>query len=93
TSESGKSWLRFTRQLLLLRQQAIVPLLTGAQACQGKVLHTAPGYIAVCWHFAQGTLSLALNVSDRTLPAPELPGNTLFVWPEGAGALTPNSII
>ena len=93
TRDSGKSWLRFTRQLLLLRQQAIVPLLAGAQVCVGKVLHTAPGFLAVRWRFAQGTLSMALNISEHTLPLPELEGKRLFSWPEGVQALEPNSII
>jgi 1,4-alpha-glucan branching enzyme len=81
TTEAGKSWLRFTRELLRLRHLAIVPLLAGSQRCDGHVLHTAPGHIAVSWHFAQGTLSMALNISVRTLPWPDFPGQPQLVWP------------
>ena len=92
-TEEGKSWLRFTRQLLLLRHQAIVPLLANARGGEGEVVHTAPGHFIVRWRFAEGTLSMALNISERTLPAPDLPGNPLFVWPAEATTLPPNSLI
>lgn len=48
-SEEGKAWLTFTRELLLLRQKHIVPLLADARESSGVILQTAPGFIAVSW--------------------------------------------
>lgn len=88
-SEEGKAWLAFTRELLLLRQKHIVPLLSAARESSGTVLQTAPGFIAVSWRFPGGTLSLALNISATTVLLPDLPGKTLFAWPnESTGSLS-----
>ncbi|PUU60435.1 malto-oligosyltrehalose trehalohydrolase [Salmonella enterica] len=93
-SEEGKAWLAFTRELLLLRQKHIVPLLFAARESSGTVLQTAPGFIAVSWHFPGGTLSLALNISATTVLLPDLPGKTLFAWPnESTGSLSQHSLI
>ncbi|EEP5312429.1 malto-oligosyltrehalose synthase [Salmonella enterica] len=75
-SEEGKAWLAFTRELLLLRQKHIVPLLFAARESSGTVLQTAPGFIAVSWHFPGGTLSrrffevtglVGMRVEDKTV--------------------------
>ncbi|EIC3732406.1 DUF3459 domain-containing protein, partial [Salmonella enterica subsp. enterica serovar Richmond] len=93
-SEEGKAWLAFTRELLLLRQKHIVPLLSAARESSGTVLQTAPGFIAVSWRFPEGTLSLALNISATTVLLPDLPGKTLFAWPnESTGSLSQHSLI
>ncbi|EAA5484959.1 hypothetical protein DQD41_04760 [Salmonella enterica subsp. enterica] len=93
-SEEGKAWLAFTRELLLLRQKHIVPLLSAARESSGTVLQTAPGFIAVSWRFPGGTLSLALNISATTVLLPDLPGKTLFAWPnESTGSLSQHSLI
>ncbi|WP_348251043.1 DUF3459 domain-containing protein, partial [Salmonella enterica] len=73
-SEEAKAWLAFTRELLLLCQKHIVPLLSAARECSGTVLQTAPGFIAVSWRFPGGTLSLALIISATTGFLPPLPG-------------------
>lgn len=92
--EPGKSWLQFTRKLLIRRQQFIVPLLATARGGCAEVLHTAPGFVAVSWRFAGGTLSVALNITDSTMPLPELPGSTIFAWPiEVTGILPGNAVI
>ncbi len=91
--KEGKAWLSFTRELLALRQQHIVPLLAAAGGDAGKVVKTAEGFLAVSWAFPQGVLSMALNISEKTLPLPDLPGETLFAWPKAANALPQNSIL
>jgi hypothetical protein len=57
-----------TRELLLLRQQYIVPLLAHATGHNGTVVDTAPGYLAVRWTFPGGTLSMALNLGEQARP-------------------------
>lgn len=92
SSEQGKQWLALTRQLLQLRQQHIVPLLATAQGA-GKVVKTAPGFVAVSWTFREGTLSMALNTGATAQPLPDFPGETIFAWPGTADDLPQNSII
>ncbi|MEB5748332.1 malto-oligosyltrehalose trehalohydrolase [Leclercia adecarboxylata] len=89
----GESWLSFTRHLLQLRQQVIVPLLATARNGGGKVLDLAPGCVAVTWTFPRGTLSLAFNVGGHTEALPDLPGETLFAWPEIHTELRPDTLI
>ncbi|MFG1175544.1 malto-oligosyltrehalose trehalohydrolase [Erwiniaceae bacterium CAU 1747] len=91
--EEGKAWLALVRQLLLLRQQHIVPLIAGAAVATGEVLMTAPGGMAVRWQFAAGTLSLAFNLSENALSLPALPGKTLFAWPAETAQLGHNTMI
>ncbi|QOV66604.1 malto-oligosyltrehalose trehalohydrolase [Citrobacter sp. BDA59-3] len=92
-SAEGKAWLSLTRELLLLRQQYIVPLLAHATGHNGTVVDTAPGYLAVRWTFPGGTLSMALNLGEQARPAPELPGKTLFARPAMTTELPPHSIV
>jgi len=92
-SEEGKRWLKLTRSLLAIRQQHIVPLLATAGGHSGKVLETAEGFVAVSWTFPAGTLSLALNIGEQDRPLPEMPGETLFAWPQPADNLPPNAMI
>ncbi|EKP26854.1 Malto-oligosyltrehalose trehalohydrolase [Klebsiella michiganensis] len=92
-SEEGKSWLRFTRNLILLRHRYIVPLLAEGGGVEGKILHTEPQALAVSWQFAGGTLSVALNIGEEPLALPEIPGEVIFSWPEQQEALTPDSIV
>ncbi|GLR11030.1 malto-oligosyltrehalose trehalohydrolase [Mixta theicola] len=92
-SEPGKAWLALTRELLALRQQHIVPLLACAGGNAGKVLKTAAGFVAVSWTFPAGTLSLAFNIGAAAQPLPDLPGETLFAWPQASAELPQNSII
>nr|WP_318383915.1 malto-oligosyltrehalose trehalohydrolase [uncultured Enterobacter sp.] len=89
----GAQWLAFTKALLALRQQHIVPLLHGASGNTGRVIRTAKGSVAVSWHLPKGELSMAFNVGDSPQPLSDLPGETLFVWPAQADALAANSII
>ncbi|WP_435929496.1 malto-oligosyltrehalose trehalohydrolase [Dryocola sp. BD613] len=92
-SKEGKAWLAFTRELLALRQEYIVPLLARAGGDAGKVVKTAEGSFAVRWSFPQGTLSMALNIGEETRPLPDLPGETIFAWPKAANALPQHSIL
>lgn len=89
----GKAWLSLTRELLLLRQQYIVPLLAQATGHNGTVVDTAPGYLAVRWTFPDGTLSMALNLGEHARPVPDFPGNTLFARPPITNELPPHSIV
>ena len=70
-----------------------MPLLQTAGGDAGQVVKTAEGFLAVRWDFPQGTLSLALNVGNSTQPIPDLPGETLFAWPQAASELIPNAIV
>lgn len=92
-TEEGRAWLHATRELIALRQRFIVPLLKQRGAVEGNVLHTALGMVAVSWRFPSGTLSLALNIGKKPLALPNLPGKTIFSWPEAVDNLPPNSIV
>ncbi|AKL11981.1 TPA: malto-oligosyltrehalose trehalohydrolase [Kluyvera intermedia] len=92
-STEGKAWLALTRELLALRQQYIVPLLAQASGQNGKVVDTAPGFLAVRWTFPDGTLSMALNLGEHARPVPDFPGNTLFARPTISNELPPHSIV
>ena len=92
-TEDGKAWLAFTRKLLALRQQHIVPLLATAGGNSGKVLKTTAGFVAVSWTFPRGTLSVALNIGETPQPLPDLPGETIFAWPDAQNLLQKNTII
>lgn len=92
-SEEGQRWLAFSRELLALRQTHIVPLLANAKTHTGEVVKTAPGLIAVRWAFPNGTLSMALNISEVRQPLPDLPGETLFAWPAVTSELPQNAIL
>ncbi|XBS68431.1 malto-oligosyltrehalose trehalohydrolase [Acerihabitans sp. KWT182] len=89
----GKDWLALTRTLLTLRRRHIVPLLAAAPGGAGRVVETANGFFAVAWMFPKGTLSIALNIGKTPRPLPELPGRTLFAWPEATRVLPQNAII
>ncbi|HAT2608689.1 TPA: malto-oligosyltrehalose trehalohydrolase [Kluyvera intermedia] len=92
-STEGKAWLALTRELLALRQQYIVPLLAQASGQNGRVVDTAPGFLAVRWTFPDGTLSMALNLGEHAMPVPDFPGNTLFARPTITNELPPHSIV
>ncbi|MHB9328556.1 malto-oligosyltrehalose trehalohydrolase [Phytobacter ursingii] len=92
-STEGKAWLALTRELLALRQQYIVPLLAQASGQNGRVVDTAPGFLAVRWTFPDGTLSMALNLGEHARPVPDFPGNTLFARPTITNELPPHSIV
>lgn len=93
SQEEGKSWLRFTKNLLALRHRHVVPLLRRGGSVKGSVLETALGMVAVQWQSPQGTLSLALNIGKKPVALPALPGETLFAWPKTGEVLPPNSIV
>ncbi len=92
-SDEGKRWLDLTRQLLALRREHIVPLLANAGGNSGRVVETAEGWVVVSWTFPRGTLSIALNIGETTRPLADLPGETLFAWPDSANDRVQNSII
>ncbi|MBD8161574.1 malto-oligosyltrehalose trehalohydrolase [Erwinia persicina] len=89
----GQAWMALTRQLLTLRQQYIVPLLARAGGHSGNVVKTASGFLAVSWTFPQGTLSMAVNIAATPQPLPDLPGETIFAWPDRGEDLPPHSIL
>ena len=92
-NHEGQSWLALTRALLRLRQQHIVPLLATAEGNSGQVVNTDDGFLAVTWTFPKGTLSLALNIGERQQILPDLPGETIFAWPNATDELSQNSIV
>jgi malto-oligosyltrehalose trehalohydrolase len=89
----GKAWLDFTRQLLKLRREKIVPLLASAGGKAGKVLQAENGSFAVRWSFPEGTLTMAVNLGDNAKPLPKQAGEILFAYPQKADDLSPNSIL
>ncbi|MEB4675516.1 malto-oligosyltrehalose trehalohydrolase [Enterobacteriaceae bacterium G50] len=92
-TDEGKTWLRFTRHLIQLRHEHIVPLLMTNCQVETEVINTAPGIISVQWHFEKVTLSLSLNISSAAFSLPDLPGKTLFQWPEVQHPLAAQSIL
>ena len=92
TSDGG-DWLALTKELLELRRRYVVPLLGSAGGRSGKVVKTGKGFLAVSWSFPKGTLSLALNISDRDQDLPDQPGKVIFALPEAEKRLPPNSVL
>ncbi|YCI79959.1 malto-oligosyltrehalose trehalohydrolase [Enterobacteriaceae bacterium] len=92
-SDEGAEWLAFTRHLLTQRARHIVPLLTTAGGNSGRIVATAPGFVAVSWRFPRGTLSMAFNIGAESQPLPALPGETLFASSDVGDALPQNAII
>jgi 1,4-alpha-glucan branching enzyme len=93
THPEGENTLALTRKLLALRRKYIVPLLTPAKGEVGQIVETSTGFLSVKWTFPRGTLSLVLNVGQDTHPLPELPGETIFAWPQDAATSVPASLI
>ncbi|MGV7093411.1 malto-oligosyltrehalose trehalohydrolase [Siccibacter turicensis] len=92
-SDEGAEWLAFTRHLLTQRARHIVPLLATAGGNSGRIVATAPGFVAVSWRFPRGTLSMAFNIGAESQPLPALPGETLFASSDVGDALPQNAII
>jgi len=93
SSADGKDWLGFTKTLLTLRRQHIVPLLGSAGGGSGKVVRTDKGFAAVTWSLPKATLAIAFNIGETVQPLPDLSGKTIFAWPDNARDLAPNSIV
>jgi len=47
----------------------------------------------VQWRFPQGTLSMAFNLGNTAQALPDMPGETLFAWPQEQHELAQNAII
>ncbi|MGK6312043.1 malto-oligosyltrehalose trehalohydrolase [Neorhizobium sp. DT-125] len=97
-STEGWDWLDFTRTLLKLRREIVVPLLVSAPGRSGRVVKTDKGFVAVSWSFPKGKLSMAINVGDRTQARPDMPGKGVFAYPgkdhpENVEELPPNSAL
>jgi len=92
-SGDGKDWLDFTRTLLTLRRDRIVPLLASAGGNSGKVLETGDGFFSVSWTFPKGWLGIAVNLGDTARPLPQQKGDIIFAYPEQSTDLAPNSIV
>ncbi len=88
-SPQGQSWYSFTRELLALRREHIIPLLAQLPVRLGEIVQVAPQAAQVRWHFPTGQLTLAFNFSDSpaAVAAPE--GEPLFCWPKSTGAQQP----
>ena len=76
--EPQRGWLAFTRELLLLRQQRLVPHLGAAEGGEFHVL--APGRIAVHWPLGRGGhLHLLANLAPApAMAAPLPPGELVY---------------
>ncbi|MFB9947650.1 malto-oligosyltrehalose trehalohydrolase [Rhizobium puerariae] len=91
-SPDGREWYGFTRALLELRRQYVVPLLGAARGRCGKVVKTDRGFVAIAWNVPKATLSMAFNIGETAQPLPDQPGRTIFAWPARTEHLPPNSI-
>ncbi|WJR65691.1 malto-oligosyltrehalose trehalohydrolase [Neorhizobium sp. CSC1952] len=97
-STEGGDWLDFTRALLKLRREIVVPMLGSATGRSGKVVKTDKGFLAVSWSFPKGKLSMAINVGDKRQALPDMPGKGVFAYPlkdhpENVEELPPNSAL
>lgn len=71
-------WLRYTRRLLALRRQHLVPRLAGTRGIEHSVSET--GLLQVAWRMGDGaTLRLLANLGDAPVQGPALaPAPVLF---------------
>ncbi|RWX78946.1 malto-oligosyltrehalose trehalohydrolase [Neorhizobium lilium] len=92
-SAENKAWLDFTRKLLALRREKIVPMLASAGGNIGEVLETGDGYFAVAWTFPEGKLSMAVNLSDKPRKLEEQQSEVIFAYPDTSTDLAPNAIV
>eukprot|EP00913_Durusdinium_trenchii_P008121 g7618.t1 len=70
-SPEGSEWLEFTKTLLALRRDLVVPMLASAPGGTGRIIDTGEGYYAVAWALPRGHLSIAVNIgsgSYRMIP-------------------------
>ncbi len=61
TDETAQGWLDLTQQALAFRRDYVVPLLKSGRIKAAEVQRIGDGGITARWHFAAGTLSLAVN--------------------------------
>lgn len=96
----GRQHLQFIRTLLDIRRDHIVPLLS--QAISAPATFRVKGRaLLVSWHFADASLHLAINLSDKVAEdvAWTIPGSKLYAIPadhagtESVSRLTPWSIL
>ncbi|MBP0440593.1 malto-oligosyltrehalose trehalohydrolase [Tianweitania sediminis] len=93
------SWLPFYKELLKLRQEAIVPLLREAKGNSGKIVSDENGILAVDWTFGAKQLSLRANLGSASAKVPAASGTVIFAEPKTAadaatadGTLPPSSM-
>ncbi len=98
-TDDGADWLAFTRGLLDLRREKIVPLLHDAPGHSGRVLAADDGVIAIDWRLKKGLLQLRANLGDAEHPVPSYEGTIIFAQPAGsderlsAGDLPAKSVV
>ena len=80
-SADGRDWLDFTRRLIAVRQNEIVPHLERAPGYGGRVLAADDGLVAVDWQLDRATLRLRANLSDSERAAPEAAGRVIWGAP------------
>ncbi|CAN5293370.1 malto-oligosyltrehalose trehalohydrolase [soil metagenome] len=78
---AGEGWLAFTRDLLSLRRQHIVPLLRDSGAKAGRMLVAEDGLIAVDWTLAGSRLQLRANFRTEDASIPTADGDIVFAEP------------
>ena len=95
-SPDGREWMDLTGDLLVLRREAIAPMLGSARNAGGRILKAEGGLVAVAWKFPKGEIGMAINLGDEPQPLPDLPGEHAHRLPADAGdggELAPNSIV
>lgn len=95
----GAEWLAFTRSLLALRREHVVPLIAMDRGGAGKVVGSADGLLAVNWTIGDKRLQLRANLMAQDQPAPAVQGEAIFTYPDHAdkalreGSLPGHSIV
>ncbi len=82
----GADWLAYTRDLLTLRREHIVPLVAADRGGAGRVVSSAEGLLAVDWTVGSQRVQLRANLTEAEQDAPQVEGQPIFFYPEGAKA-------
>ena len=72
--------LKLVRDLLTIREQQLVPRLSSIAFGNSQI--TTEGLLSARWTFQDGSLALAANLSDKTLPAPAIEPSHHVIWGE-----------
>jgi malto-oligosyltrehalose trehalohydrolase len=100
TSSEGRSWMAFTKRLLRLRRERVVPLLAGTGRYSGKIEDADDGVVSVSWRLNGGMLHMVANLDDELRRARPIAGEIIHASSEAvarslaeAEELAPSSIV
>ncbi len=81
-TDKGADWLAFTKRLLALRHEHIVPLVKAGGAHSGRVLKAEKDVIAVDWRLGASLLQLRATFSEGPHEVPPVDGRVIFAEPK-----------